>query len=77
MTCFEGKLYFLTDKYYSENALDWDNNTVRWVNLRTLETGDVPLEEENRSLSGFRNCRKITATICLGKSPAPFPPSRP
>nr|WP_302020093.1 M56 family metallopeptidase [uncultured Acetatifactor sp.] len=69
MTCFEGKLYFLTDKYYSENALDWDNNTVRWVNLRTLETGDVPLEEENRSLSGFTLRDGILIVHYYGEEP--------
>ena len=69
MTCFEGKLYFLTDRYYFEGALDWDNNTVRWVDLRTLETGDVPLEEEDRSLSDFTLRDGILIVRYYGEKP--------
>lgn len=69
MACFEEKLYFLTDRYYSEDALDWDSNTVRWVNLRTMETGDVPLAEENRSLSGFSLRDGILIVNYYGEEP--------
>ena len=44
MLLFEGCLYFLTDKTYTEGALDWVDNTIRWVNLSTLETGDLVLD---------------------------------
>ncbi len=41
MTLFEGKLYFITDSFYEEGALDWADNTVRWVDLETFATGDL------------------------------------
>lgn len=43
MTLFEGKLYFITDSFYFQGALDWANNAVRWVDLETFATGDLPL----------------------------------
>ena len=43
MTVFEDCLYFLTDSTYIEGALDWRDNTIRWIDLKTLETGDLVL----------------------------------
>lgn len=43
MTLFEGKLYFITDSFYFQGALDWADNAVRWVDLETFATGDLPL----------------------------------
>lgn len=54
MHVFEGKLYFMTDSSYVDGALDWVYNTIRWVDLQTLETGDLILTRENSSIDYFR-----------------------
>lgn len=54
MTVFEGKLYFLVDKLYEDGALDWADNTIRWVDLQTLEAGDLVLERENPLIREYR-----------------------
>lgn len=54
MSIFEGKLYFLTDNLYEEGALDWADNTIRWIDLETFETGDLALEREEPLIEDFR-----------------------
>lgn len=54
MSVFEGKLYFLTDKLYEEGALDWADNTIRWIDLETLETGDLVLGREYSLIEDYR-----------------------
>lgn len=54
MTVFEGKLYFLTDKLYQDGALDWADNTIRWVDLQTLEVGDLVLGREDPLIQEYR-----------------------
>lgn len=53
MTVFEGRLYFKTDKLYQEGALDWGDNTIRWIDLETLATGDLSLVREDALISEF------------------------
>ncbi len=53
LTIFEERLYFLTDRYYVDGALDWANNTIRWIDLQTLVVGDLPMVRQNTSISGF------------------------
>ncbi len=47
MTVFEEKLYFITDNTYTENALDWADNTIRYIDLASLDTGDLSMVREN------------------------------
>lgn len=54
MTVFEGRLYFLVDKFYEDGALDWADNTIRWVDLQTFERGDLVLGRENPLITWFR-----------------------
>lgn len=54
MTVFEGRLYFLTDKLYQDGALDWADNTIRWVDLQTLEVGDLVLGSEDPLIQEYR-----------------------
>lgn len=54
MSVFEGKLYFLIDKLYEEGALDWADNAIRWIDLETLETGDLVLGREDPLIDGYR-----------------------
>ncbi|MDE7321876.1 MAG: hypothetical protein K2N73_03970 [Lachnospiraceae bacterium] len=54
MTVFEGKLYFKTDSTYTAGALDWADNAVRWIDLTSLDTGDLPMVRENALISYFR-----------------------
>ncbi len=53
MTVFEQKLYFKTDSTYIQGALDWADNTVRWIDLESLDTGDLPMIRENALISYF------------------------
>ncbi|MEZ3473504.1 MAG: M56 family metallopeptidase [Lachnospiraceae bacterium] len=53
MTIFEEKLYFKTDRTYTEGALDWADNTIRWIDLDSLQTGDLPMVRENALISDF------------------------
>ncbi|MDE7183989.1 MAG: hypothetical protein K2O40_05815, partial [Lachnospiraceae bacterium] len=54
MTVFEGKLYFKTDSMYTAGALDWADNAIRWIDLASLDTGDLPMVRENALISYFR-----------------------
>ncbi len=53
MTVFEEKLYFITDNTYTENALDWADNTIRYIDLASLDTGDLSMVRENALISDF------------------------
>ncbi|MDE7202899.1 MAG: M56 family metallopeptidase [Lachnospiraceae bacterium] len=53
MTIFEDRLYFLTDHSYTDNALDWSDDTIRWIDLQTLAVGDLSLVRRNASISDF------------------------
>lgn len=53
MTIFEEKLYFKTDSTYTADALDWADNTVRWIDLKSLDTGDLSMVRENALISYF------------------------
>ena len=63
MTVFEGRLYFKTDKEYNEGALDWADNTIRWVDLKTLDTGDLSLVRKDALISEF-DIRDGVITVC-------------
>ncbi len=54
MTVFEGKLYFKTDSTYTKDALDWADDTIRWIDLESLDTGDLPMVRENALISSFQ-----------------------
>ncbi len=53
MAVFEETLYFKTDSTYTEGALDWADNTIRWIDLKSLHTGDLPMVRENALISNF------------------------
>lgn len=53
MCIFEDKLYFCTDKSYYDGALDWSDNTIRWIDLNTGATGDLPFIRENQTIAFF------------------------
>lgn len=53
MRIFENTLYFRTDKTYYDGALDWSDNTIRWIDLSTGETGDLPFIRENQNIAFF------------------------
>lgn len=54
MGLFEGRLYFLTDASPRTDSIeDWRNNAIRWINLETLETGDLTLGAENRLITDY------------------------
>ncbi|MDE6622498.1 MAG: M56 family metallopeptidase [Lachnospiraceae bacterium] len=53
LTIFEERLYFLTDRFYTDGALDWSDNTIRWIDLQTLAVGDLPMVQTNASISTF------------------------
>lgn len=53
MQIFENKLYFRTDESYTDGALDWADNTVRWIDLASLDTGSLPMVRENALISDF------------------------
>ena len=53
MSIFENTLYFRTDKTYYDGALDWSDNTIRWSDLNTGETGDLPFIRENQNIAVF------------------------
>ncbi|MDE6973398.1 MAG: hypothetical protein K2P38_09900, partial [Lachnospiraceae bacterium] len=54
MAVFEGRLYFLVDKLYTDGALDWAANAVRWVDLQTFEVGNLVLEREGALIDWYR-----------------------
>lgn len=54
MSIFEGRLYFLTDRLYEEGNLDWMDNTVRWIDLKTFETGELVLGRKNPLIANYR-----------------------
>lgn len=41
MLVYENKLYFMTDSLYQPGALEWMNTTIRWVDLKSGEMGDL------------------------------------
>lgn len=41
MLVYENKLYFMTDSLYQPGATEWSNTTIRWVDLKSGETGDL------------------------------------
>lgn len=41
MMVYENKLYFMTDSLYQPGALEWTNTTIRWLDLKSGETGDL------------------------------------
>lgn len=49
----ENKLFFATVKDYDVNALDWQTDSIKWIDLTTLESGDVDLSSLTRN--GFFN----------------------
>lgn len=53
LTIFEGRLYFVTDRFYIDGALDWSDNAIRWIDLQTLAVGDLPMVRTNASISSF------------------------
>lgn len=53
LTIFEGRLYFATDRFYIDGALDWSDNAIRWIDLQTLAVGDLPMVRTNASISSF------------------------
>lgn len=53
MTIFENRLYFKTDRFYPDGTLDWEDNTIRWIDLAGGETGDLSLVRRNASISDF------------------------
>ncbi|MCM1044250.1 MAG: M56 family metallopeptidase [Candidatus Gastranaerophilales bacterium] len=60
---FEGRLYFMTDWMYEEGALDWQDTAVRWIDLQTLETGDLQMVREDGLIESF-SIRQGIITIC-------------
>lgn len=46
-------MYFLTDKSYVDGALDWADNTIRWIHLASLDTGDLLMVQKNALISDF------------------------
>lgn len=53
MTVFEDTLYFRTDRSYYDGALDWSDNTIRWIDLNTGKTGDLPFIRDNQNIAFF------------------------
>lgn len=53
MRIFENTLYFRTDKTYYDGALDWSDNTIRWIDLNTGKTGDLPFIRESQNIAFF------------------------
>lgn len=53
LSLFEGRLYFKTDHLYQEGALDWQDTTIRWIDLQTLETGDLQMVRKDCLISSF------------------------
>ena len=53
MTVFEETLYFRTDQSYYDGALDWSDNTIRWIDLNTGKTGDLPFIRQNQNIAFF------------------------
>lgn len=53
MTVFEEKLFFKTDNTYTEGALDWADNTIRYIDLASLNTGELTMVRENALISSF------------------------
>lgn len=53
MRIFEDRLYFRTDQSYYDGALDWSDNTIRWIDLATGKTGDLPFIRENQDIAFF------------------------
>lgn len=65
MSVFEGKLYFLTDKLYEEGALDWADSAIRWIDLETLETGDLVLGREDPLIEDYRVCDGVVTVFYI------------
>lgn len=53
LTLFENRLYFLTDRHYTDGALDWADNTIRFIDLQTRAVGDLPMVRKNAVISSF------------------------
>lgn len=53
LTIFENRLYFVTDHFYVDGALDWSDNTIRWIDLQTLAVGDLPMVRTDATISSF------------------------
>lgn len=43
------KLFFATERNYSEGDLDWMTDSIKWIDLTTLESGDVDLASLTQS----------------------------
>jgi len=53
MLIFENRLYFATDRDYTDGALDWANNTIRWIDLENGTTGDLTLVRDNNPIAFY------------------------
>lgn len=53
MQIFEDKMYFMTDSFYTEGALDWEDNAIRMLDLETLEWEDLSLVRRDALISTF------------------------
>lgn len=63
MSLFEGRLFFKTDHLYEEGALDWQDTVIRWIDLQTLETGDLRMVRNDGLIASF-SIRQGIITIC-------------
>lgn len=56
------KLFFATESNYSEGDLDWMTDSIKWVDLTTLESGDVDLASLTHQ-SGIFNYSVVEGVI--------------
>ncbi len=53
LSLFEGRLYFKTGYLHEEGTSDWQDTAIRWIDLQTLETGDLQMVREGGLIKSF------------------------
>lgn len=65
MMVYEDNLYFLTDSYYQEGALEWDNTVVRRIDLKSGAIEDLELSFSGNGTPIIHNYRFFNGVMLV------------